>query len=274
MKDSLLAKLRPLPGRLVDALLRWQTGAAGLVAVHGHHVFAPALRPGAVVVDAGAHRGAFSRAMIERFDCRCFALEPVPRLFAQIAEGGALRRFLLALGGREGSVTLHLSANPEANSLDPALAGQHEGRGSLTARVSTLRGFLSTAGLAGADLLKMDIEGAEVAVFETASDEDLLALGQITVEFHDFVPGGTDPAAIDAIRGRLRRLGFRSVVLSWPASNHSDTLFLNGRRHPLTAAQRFHLAALDRLTLPLRRRLHRAGSRLADRRRAAEARAT
>src|SRR6185295_9298717 len=110
----------------------------------------------------------------------------------------------------------------------------------------------------GADLLKLDVEGAELAVLAATGDEALRRLGQITVEIHDFVPGFRDPHAISALKERLRHLGFTTVVLSWPASNHSDTLFLARHRLRLTLGQRFHLFLLRHLTLRLRRALHRA----------------
>jgi FkbM family methyltransferase len=258
MTRSLLARVRALPGRLLDAELRRQVRAAGLVAVHGHHLFAPGLDPGSVVIDAGAHTGQFSSAIVGRFGCLCLALEPVPELQARIAEGPRLRKFLLALGGTDGEVTLHLSDNPEANSVHPQVASELGHRGTLVARISTLSSFLREAEVERADLLKLDIEGAEIAVLETTTDETLRRLGQITVEFHDFLESFADHRPIEALKRRLRQNGFTCVVLSRPASNHSDTLFINRRRHRLALAQRFHLFLLRHVTLDLRRALHQA----------------
>jgi FkbM family methyltransferase len=258
MKRSLLARARSVPGRLLDAALRAQSRAAGLVSIHGHHLFAPALSPASVVIDAGANVGGFSRGMVDRFGCLCYAVEPVPELFARIPEEPRVRRFPLALGGADGEVVLHLSGNPEANSVHAGIAAGFGSRGTLVADLSSLDGFLARAGLQGADLLKLDIEGSEIALLESVREETLERIGQITVEFHDFLDGSRDGEAIAALKRRLRRAGFLCVVLSRPSSHHGDTLFINLRRHPLGPLRRLHLFLMRHGTLELRRLLHRA----------------
>ena len=253
---SLLARVRSLPRRLLDSSLSLQSRSAGLVAVHGHHLFAPGLGPGSVVVDAGAHVGEFSREMIERFGCLCYALEPVPELYARIPEAPRLRRFALALGGSDGEAVLHLSGNPQANSVQAGIASAFGDRGTVTVRLASLESFLAQTGIEGPDLLKLDIEGSEIAVLESTRDETLKRIGQITVEFHDFLPGFADRRLIAALKRRLGRAGFTCVVLSRPSGDHGDTLFINRRRHRLGPGQRLHLFLMRHVTLELRRLLH------------------
>jgi FkbM family methyltransferase len=261
LNRSLLARARGIPGRFLDACLRAQSRAAGLVSVHGHHLYAPPLSSSSVVIDGGANVGKFSRGMVDRFGCLCYAIEPVPELFARIPEDPRVRRFPLALGGSDGEVVIHLSGNPEANSADPAIASSFGSRGTLVATLVSLEGFLARAGLDGADLLKLDVEGSEIALLENASEETLRRIGQITVEFHDFLDGFRDGAAIAALKRRLWRAGFACVILSRPASNHSDTLFINLRRHPLGPLRRLNLFLMRHGTLELRRLLCRAANR-------------
>jgi FkbM family methyltransferase len=250
-------RLRSLPGRLADACLRWQCRAAGLVSLQGHHVLAPGLGEASTVIDAGAHTGAFAREVVGRFGCLCYALEPVPELLARIAEAPRLRPFRLALAGTDGEAEIHLSDHPEANSLYAPMARQFGSRGSLATRMSTLESFLREVGLPRLDLLKLDIEGAEIAVLDAVSDKALAEIGQITVEFHDFLPGFADGGAIERLKRRLRQAGFVCLVISRPAGDHSDTLFLNRRRLRLGPGTRLHLFLMSRLTLELRRLLHR-----------------
>jgi FkbM family methyltransferase len=250
-----------VPGRLLDACLRWQSRAAGLVSIQGHHLFAPALSPASVVIDGGANVGEFSRGMVDRFGCLCYAVEPVPELFARIPAGPRVRRFPLALGGADGEVVLHLSENPEANSVQAAIASGFGSRGTLVAPLVSLETFLEREGLWDADLLKLDIEGSEIALLESARDETLGRIGQITVEFHDFLDGSRDREAILALKRRLRRAGFLCVILSRPAGHHADTLFLNLRRHPLGPLRRLNLFLMRHGTLELRRILHRTANR-------------
>ena len=262
MSGSLLARFRGLPGRLLDACLRRQSRAAGLISVSGHHLYAPPLGPGSVVIDAGANAGAFSRGIVDRFGSLCYAIEPVPELFARLPQEPRVRRFRLALGGADGEAVIHLSDNPEANSIDPAIAGGFGGRGTVTAEVSSLESFLARAGLTGADLLKLDIEGSEIPLLESVREETLERIGQITVELHDFLVGFRDGDRLAALKRRLRRAGFLCVILSRPAGHHADTLFINLRRHRLGAPRRFNLFVMRYGTLELRRVLARIAHRV------------
>jgi hypothetical protein len=77
------------------------------------------------------------------------------------------------------------------------------------------------------DLAKLDIEGAEFEVLETAHRSDLAACGQLTVEFHD----DTHPLTrrdVDWACKRLRSEGYGVVNANWPFAN--DMLFVNLRR--------------------------------------------
>ena len=210
-----------------------------------------------MVIDAGANLGAFSRQMVERFGCRCYALEPVPELLEKISESPRVRRIALALGGANGEATLNLSRNPEANSVHACIAEKFGSRGTIVTRLSTLDDFLREEGLDGVDLLKLDIEGAEIAVLEAASDETLARVGQISVEFHDFLDGFQERSAIAALRRRLRRAGFLCLVMSRPSGDHSDTLFINRRRNPLKPGARLNLFLMNRITLQTRPLLRR-----------------
>jgi hypothetical protein len=65
-------------------------------------------------------------------------------------------------------------------------------------------------------------------MFESTNDETLRSFPQISIEFHDFVPGSTDgPFVRDTIQ-RLKRLGFTFVPYSYlmPQAHHADVLFL------------------------------------------------
>ncbi len=51
----------------------------------------------------------------------------------------------------------------------------------------TFRELRRRAGVDRIDLLKIDIEGAEIGMFDDCTDEELSSIGQITVEFHAFL---------------------------------------------------------------------------------------
>lgn len=77
------------------------------------------------------------------------------------------------------------------------------------------------------DILKIDIEGAEYDVLETLSDSFFNKIGQITVEFHDFVNPELKPRTIKIVE-RLKSLGFSYVSKSinhMCGSDFYDVLF-------------------------------------------------
>jgi len=98
--------------------------------------------------------------------------------------------------------------------------------------------FASDLGLTHIDLLKMDIEGAELDVLASCSDRFLRSIAQLTVEFHDHV-GVVSKEDIRAVIRRFHSLGF--VHLSRYRGCYYDTLFINRARCHLPLAEYFWL---------------------------------
>jgi hypothetical protein len=88
------------------------------------------------------------------------------------------------------------------------------------------------------ELIKMDIEGEEVAVLYDAPPEILQRVAQLTVEFHDFLDPTTTPAILAVIK-KMRSLGFLAIRFSW--HSYGDLLFVNQRRERLSLWQRADL---------------------------------
>jgi FkbM family methyltransferase len=193
---------------------------------------------------------------VERYGCACLAVEPVPALFSRIEGGPRLKKLQLAIDGTGGEVALHLSANPQANSLFPEIAGAYDCRETLRVTATTLDELLARERLQHVDLLKLDVEGAELRVLAMASDEALRRIGQITVEFHDLLAGSDAAGPIRAIKRRLARAGFLCLVLSKAWGHHGDVLFLNLHHHPLGWRERLNLFLLLHVTLNVRGLIH------------------
>src|SRR5205823_3461478 len=85
----------------------------------------------------------------------------------------------------------------------------------------TLASLLSECSVEHVDLLKVDIEGAEVPLFAATPDELLKRIRQITIEFHDDA-GVITREESEQIRQRLRNLGFSGIKF---APNNSNWLF-------------------------------------------------
>jgi len=82
---------------------------------------------------------------------------------------------------------------------------RHEDAGQVKVRVRTLDALADELGLQDA-VLKLDCEGYEYDVFETALPETLLRFHEICVELHDTKKNG---AGVAAIRNKLVSAGFR-----------------------------------------------------------------
>jgi hypothetical protein len=93
------------------------------------------------------------------------------------------------------------------------------------------------------ELIKMDIEGEEVAVLRDAPPEILQKVAQLTVEFHDFLDPASTPAIIAVIK-RMQSLGFLAIRFSW--HSYGDLLFINQRHEHVSLWQRAALTIIHK----------------------------
>jgi FkbM family methyltransferase len=195
-----------------------------LARIAGHTFVSTRLGKNSVVVDLGANRGEFSLEAAERFGCLVYSIEASPRLVPELPAHPRIRPFGFAVSGTNGPVEFFLADNPQSSSVAAASAGA----GSVPVRVEgkMLETFLDEQQIAHVDLLKMDVEGAEKGVFETASDAVLNRIDQITIEFHDFTGAMTAADVWNCVR-RLRDAGFTAVQFS---RSHMDWLFYRADR--------------------------------------------
>jgi FkbM family methyltransferase len=207
-----------------------------LVTVEGHTLHPRFLGPQSVVLDAGSNLGNFARQMAERFGCLVHSLEPNPAVFAQIPAHDRVRAHQLAAAGRAGILRLCIDRDHEGSSLRPVSGKDYVGE--VEVQAVTLEQFVAGLELSAIDVLKLDIEGSEVEVLDSCSDAFLGRVGQLALELHDFT-GQVTQAEIDRTFERLRRLGFFIIRMS--RHSHIDTLAINRRRCPLSAAECLYL---------------------------------
>jgi len=199
----------------------------------GHSFLPRGLGPGAVALDAGANLGAFALPLQRRCGCRVVCVEPVPALAdALAAQGLAVERVALAAADGEAALTLYRGT---CASLQPL--ARDDRVATLAVPAMTLATLLRRLELQQIALLKLDIEGPESALLLTAPAELLQAVGQITVEFHDFLEPALAPQ-VDAAIARLAGLGFAVFRFS---RDRSDLLFVNRTQQPLGPLARFYL---------------------------------
>lgn len=184
-------------------------GAGGLLSVHVDRDYdVPGVEwSGArTIVDIGAHVGSFTVwAALRSPQARLLAVEPNPDTFSllrqNIVDNGLQQRvtaILAAVGDKPGTGRLELLEH----SLGTRLASGRGGPDGV--RVQTMVGLLAEAAINDVDVLKMDCEGMEYAVFEALPREWLQSIKVLACEYHP-VPG----RSILDLEAVLRSHGFR-----------------------------------------------------------------
>jgi FkbM family methyltransferase len=166
------------------------------------------LSPGMTFVDVGANKGDFSliAARVMNDEGRVLSFEPSPENCGWIRKSVELNGYRsialheLALSDFEGHVPLYLGERSGWHSLLP---GERHGE-SIEVAARTLDSVLADTGDAHVDVLKIDVEGAELQVLRGA--ERTLAEQPPRAVLLDLHPArGVDPAEVISI---LARHGF------------------------------------------------------------------
>ena len=140
-----------------------------------------------------------------------------------------------AVAAKAGILTFYAAKNGGASStLHRAFADPDSSV--YTVEAITLSDVFATEPSGRVGLLKIDIEGEEVELLQSAPDELLLRVAQISVEFEEF----HDEVAICTVIRRMKGLGFWVVKFSW--RNYGDVLFVNQKLEKLSATEKMILA--------------------------------
>jgi FkbM family methyltransferase len=198
-----------------------------------HSFFGTLLANPAVVADFGAHRGEFFTALKSEYSIsRALLVEANPALAESLKEtfGNEADVVHAAVvgGNNKGSVVFTCSTNPEASSIFREWAAGCGIADQVDVPAIDLSNVIRELGVR-VDLLKFDIEGAEVGVLQATSASDLASCAQLTVEFHEKGPPLT-PRDVDRVCQRLRSEGYGVVNANWPYLN--DMLFVNLKSMP------------------------------------------
>lgn len=198
--------------------------------IHTHTILASPLKEGDVVLDLGASTAGFSREMVRRFGVVCHAVEAHPGNFGRIVPGVRLHRhhYLVGATAAGGRVVEHDDGTRWVSAAGPLPGRDATGR-SFDVPVIDLGGLLDLAGADGIALAKIDIEGAEFALFDGAADAEILRIDQFTVEFHDFLDPALTPRVI-ALRRRMAGLGYR--WLNFAVRTSGDVLIVKAELLP------------------------------------------
>ena len=144
-----------------------------------------------IAVDAGANIGTFSVYATSKGVEEVHALEPFPETYSLLQNNIALNNLedrvhlkAIALADETGQRNMDLASGP---SQSRGLLGDDDQEG-LSVSISTLEDFIQSTGHDEIDLLKIDIEGAEHQVFQSADKETIRKFKHIVMEYHPLAP--------------------------------------------------------------------------------------
>jgi len=237
-------------GKVVPTMPRRFLEHLGRVDSIENHTFLPhTLSPGSIVVDLGANTGFFAREIAARYGVRSYGIEANPSLCASLENTSLTTYHNIAIAGIDGPIELNLSEDHTSSSV--VARDVPNRKGSVVVPGMTFQSFLLAGKIDAVDLLKVDIEGAEVVLFESLPDAAILALPQITIEFHDD-HGFITRRQFTDIHRRLTVLGFTGIQF---ASNNTNWLFYQSQRVKVGTLQTGYIRHLVRNVRGATRRL-------------------
>ncbi|WP_084800981.1 FkbM family methyltransferase [Bradyrhizobium sp. Tv2a-2] len=217
--------------------------------IHWHTLSPDYLGKSALVLDLGANYGLFASKITKELGCFCVAVEPSPIPFAGIREDANIRKINAAVGSAPGKMGFRID---NENGLASSLT---DGDGDVLVDVKTLPQIMEDLNWRTVNLLKVDIEGAEIDMLESYSDDFLRSsIGQISIEFHDFC-GITPADTVAKTIKRLERLGFCHVRMS--LVGHQDTWLINRNLNRISYLQLMYARHVIRNWFGLKRVISR-----------------
>lgn len=180
--------------------------------------FAALIKQSMTVYDLGANVGFLSMiaARLVGVDGHVVSFDPLPANARQIAHNASLNSFTHvivceeAVGSDDGYASFTVSDFPTTGKLS-SVRGLHDTArvGQITIRMRRLDSLIAELGVPKPDLIKMDVEGAEVDVLAGATDVLTLVRPLLLIELH-----GTN----EAVSRRLDSLNYSLYVLGSKAS--------------------------------------------------------
>jgi FkbM family methyltransferase len=178
-----------------------------------------------LIVDLGMNVGEFSREMLRRYSKSCVvAVEANPYLASAIERRSDLHCYNYAIAPENGPVTFGIDP---ANSIANRINATGSNKENVIVEGIRFADFMQKARIDSEfiDLLKIDIEGSELELFEQTPAHFFANVRQICVEFHAFSNPEHLPRIAKSI-ARMESLDFHCIDFT---TNFQDVLMVNKR---------------------------------------------
>jgi FkbM family methyltransferase len=175
-----------------------------------------------VAIDVGANLGLFSLAMVKHGFEKVYAFEPIPETFVRLSENMDMNRDLedhitisqIGIGETESTLEFLLNEkSPGQNKIATKHNLNSVSNNTVTCDVLTLENAFEKFGIYRAHLVKIDVEGYEVAVLKGA--ESLLMADRIDYIYAEVIPKALEEAgsSVDELSNFLNKAGYDSVLV-------------------------------------------------------------
>jgi FkbM family methyltransferase len=176
------------------------------------------INDGDVVVDLGGNVGIFNRWAYSQGASKVISFEPDKRYFKLLQLNADPRSIIFnaAVSNTIGEINLRESDH---------IGGSNIGKdGGYKVRTYTLDYLFETGLVDKIDFLKVDIEGAEQYAFLGISDDNLMKVKSIAMEYHH-IHFGYDERLRQALIERLNNLGFNSFMMYMGGNDNLQMIY-------------------------------------------------
>jgi FkbM family methyltransferase len=211
----------------------------GIFEISETRLFQALLRPGMTLVDVGANMGYYSLlgARLVGTEGRVFSFEPNSVVREQLSRNVAMNGFTNisirpeAMAGTSGELRFYISDVPENSGISSLVPGSGLGSEGKVVPAVSLDDFSRGLGTRKIDLLKMDIEGAELQVIQ--GGRGLLARKDAPALLFESFDVAPLLAALNELGYQVRRLHYRlDVGLELPAADQPFSGLFDGYESP------------------------------------------
>ena len=180
------------------------------------------INEGDTVVDLGGNIGIFNRWAYSQGASKVISFEPDKRYFKLLSLNADPRSILFNAAASDSIGELSLFESTHLGGSN--LFGTQEGAKEYRVRTYTLDYLFESGLIDNIDFLKIDIEGAEHHALKGISDENLMKVKTISMEYHHSHFDYNEELRQEMI-DRMLRLGFNSYILFMGSNNALQMIY-------------------------------------------------